>query len=72
MDPNANLQEQENILTTAWNRLPARGTTKAQDRAELRELRRALVEWLRAGGFAPQWQKCPVASRYWRRNRWCA
>lgn len=64
MDPNANLQEQERILTTGG------------DRARLRELRVALGEWLEGGGFAPDWSQAPRAARafkgyfqYWREAR---
>ncbi len=55
MDPNANLQEQERILA---------GRTR--DAPRLRELRQALTGWLRAGGFAPNWEVCPLASAYFR------
>jgi hypothetical protein len=39
MDPNANLAEQETCT----------------DSARLRELRQALAQWLRNGGFEPNW-----------------
>lgn len=58
MDPNANIQEQERILTTGE---PARA-----DRARLATLRAALREWIANGGFAPEWRTAPRASRYYR------
>ncbi len=55
MDPNANLQEQERILSSS------------DLRPRMRELREALHGWCRGGGYAPQWDKCPRAARaYWR------
>lgn len=57
MDPNANLQEQDRLL--------AQATRDVHDRACLRELRSALSEWLRCGGFAPDWTKAPRAARYY-------
>lgn len=58
MDPNANLREQEQILT-----VPVLQRTPAQV-ARLGELRRALTGWLRRGGFEPAWSMCPLAARY--------
>lgn len=56
MDPNANLAEQESIL----DRGLTRGATYYYvDQSRLAELRRALCDWLRSGGFAPQWSKYP-------------
>jgi len=46
MDPNANWQEQQ--------RIQARGAKTPADRERLRELRSALNEWLRNGGFPPR------------------
>ena len=60
MDPNANLQEQEAILTN-W--------TIRADIARLRELRIALRDWLAAGGFEPTWTEYPIAARYYRGQR---
>jgi hypothetical protein len=54
MDPNANLAEQERILTSS-----------PIDRARLRELRDALREWLGNGGFAPDWARHPKAAKYY-------
>lgn len=56
MDPDANLREQERILTSA----PPR------DRARLKELREALWGWLNHHGFEPCWSTCPKAAKHYR------
>lgn len=66
MDPNANLQEQERILSD-------RPAPPAEPHSEiaaprLRELRTALSAWLLRGGFEPDWTKAPKAARYYVRN----
>lgn len=58
MDPDANLREQENILSSS-----ARG---AEDRVRLKELREALWGWLRSHGFEPRWSECPKASKHYK------
>lgn len=61
MDPNANLAEQERLLDSQ----------ERHDRRRLSELRHALEDWLAGGGFAPDWNKYPDASKAfkkWRRN----
>lgn len=69
MDPNANLAEQERILAEI-PRVPTSSTLLLRDkRARLKELRVALVDWLKAGGFEPAWSKCPKATRYFA-GRW--
>lgn len=67
MDPNANLHEQDRILsqptgayhdTESWHRLD--------------ELRHALYDWLKRGGFAPEWDRYPAVRsgfRQWMRRR---
>lgn len=69
MDPNANLAEQAAILA-----MPKRHN---YDRYRLYDLRVALRDWLRAGGFSPtntakhveawskfeQWQACYTTSK---------
>jgi len=60
MDPNANLQEQEEIL----NRYGAPGQ-QMDDRYRLRELREALQVWIARGGFEPDWSKAPRAAKYY-------
>lgn len=56
MDPNANLAEQQRIL----DRGLTRGATYYYvDQSRLAELRRALCDWLRRGGFAPDWAAHP-------------
>ena len=69
MDPNANLAEQEAIYTdnagialTAW---PADAISR------LFELRQALGDWIRNGGFEPDWSKAPQASPYFRKVTPC-
>ena len=57
MDPNANLREQEDILTQV-------GPVDCYERARLKKLRIALREWLDNGGFAPIWDNYPKAHRY--------
>lgn len=59
MDPNANLLEQERIITS--KPAYARGH---HEWSRLRELRTALIEWLHRGGFEPDWTQAPNASRY--------
>ena len=65
MDPNANLAEQEDLLTR-----PLAGTnwTRNADRARLAELRQALSLWLSLGGFAPAWEACPHAAAWYRQH----
>jgi hypothetical protein len=65
MDPNANLREQEWFLTRAvivLNRRQAR-----IDAARLSELRQALYDWIRDGGFEPDWTTAPTARTYYGR-----
>lgn len=68
MDPNANLAEQETLLTTlrANKRTTARNNAARSRR--LTELQEALTAWLRNGGCEPDWSKCPNAARYYRRE----
>ena len=56
MDPNANLAEQQRIVT-----IPASERSSDQKR-RLSELRAALKGWLRGGGFPPEWMKYPQAT----------
>lgn len=62
MDPNANLEEQERILTQ-WKDKDPRLVKLAERR--LKELRDALGYWLDYGGFAPDWTKAPQAAKYY-------
>lgn len=59
MDPNANLQEQQRIIT-----IPFAERTKEQS-ARLIELRKALRSWIAAGGFEPTWHSAPRAAEYY-------
>lgn len=60
MDPNANLQEQEHLLT---HRSSDR-TVASDERTLLHDLRKALWAWLRKGGFEPRWSECPRARQH--------
>lgn len=69
MDPNANLQEQEQILK---RKLRPQGDLSQLNPAQLRadharlwDLRQALYDWIRDGGFEPDWTKAPKASAYY-------
>jgi hypothetical protein len=64
MDPNANLAEQDQLLCAIQ---ALRSDT--DDRRRLRDLREALTEWIADGGFAPQWDRYPVAAAYFLRGR---
>lgn len=62
MDPNANLKEQQELLTATSN----------DDKRRRRELREALQGWLDHKGFAPTWTDYPEATkafRVWQRSR---
>jgi hypothetical protein len=68
MDPNANLQEQESILTRradGYDPDLAWAFTRSDDTRTLRELRQALIGWIRGGGFEPDWSQCPRAAKYY-------
>ena len=68
MDPNANLIEQEQIIDRLADYVvPQRQQEEQADRAVLRGLRLALRDWLRDGGFAPEWTKAPRAAKYYGR-----
>lgn len=65
MDPNANLGEQEQIVSAWAYRSVSAGTPPAHERARLHELRSALGGWLASGGFEPVWTAAPRASAWW-------
>lgn len=60
MDPNANLRDQEALLQL--------GKLQSYQRDRLHELRVALRDWIRGGGFEPDWASCPKASSYYHRR----
>lgn len=60
MDPNANLQEQEQLIAVAYER-----KLRRVELDRLADLREALGEWLEGGGFAPDWTLAPRARKYW-------
>jgi hypothetical protein len=61
MDPNANLMEQEIILTV----YASGSIIVARSKYRLTELREALARWLDRGGFPPDWTRCPKAAKYY-------
>lgn len=66
MDPNANLRQQESIL----NRLTVvQGARKRMLEIDLSELRQALYDWIREGGFDPDWSAAPKAAPYFIGNK---
>ena len=67
MDPNANLLEQERLIvsiTTDKTRRDYKRHARHANR-RLSELRQALYDWVRDGGFEPDWSKAPNASIYY-------
>ena len=58
MDPDANLADQEWTLQAAERGEPI-------DHAELSELRQALYDWIRDGGFEPNWSAAPLARKHY-------
>jgi hypothetical protein len=67
MDPNSNLQTQEWLIGQI-------SVCKGQNRrrnleGELSELRQALYDWIRDGGFEPNWEDSPKASPYFVGNK---
>lgn len=73
MDPNANLAEQERLLTAGDMTLRTifgGATTIINDRRmneRLIDLRQALYDWIRNGGFEPDWTAAPNARTYYGR-----
>jgi hypothetical protein len=59
MDPNANIDEQAQIMA-----VPYRQRDRVQH-ARLRELREALADWRAGGGFDPHWLNCPRVHRHY-------
>lgn len=70
MDPNANLREQEQLLAARHrpsgdlSQVPDARQAQA-DHARLWDLRQALYDWIRDGGFEPDWAACPRAAAYY-------
>jgi len=58
MDPNANLVEQEQLLTRRHDT----GALTTTEWGRLDELREALSHWLASGGFQPNWLAAPNAA----------
>jgi hypothetical protein len=65
MDPNANLAEQERIIIRVEVDAPMRRPFKRQQAERLLDLRQALYDWIRDGGFEPDWSKAPNAAKYY-------
>lgn len=66
MDPNANLQEQEAILI---RRKTEHHLPRNHAAVRLEELRQALRHWLNDGGFEPNWESAPLATRAFKQWR---
>lgn len=64
MDPDANLQEQQRIIIWQAESPIQTPSDRRYRRERLAELRHALLDWLRRGGFAPEWHKAPLAAEY--------
>lgn len=66
MDPNANLAEQADLIREinqyAGNRQHPACINAQHDLAELRQ---ALYDWIRDGGFEPDWAQHPIASAHY-------
>lgn len=67
MDPTANLEQQEWTLNQI---AVCKGPNRRRNlETDLTELRQALYDWIRDGGFEPDWSKAPKASPYFIGNR---
>lgn len=66
MDPNTNLAEQERILERKRMHDALLPRMIRGDMRRLKELRASLAQWLSNGGFAPDWAKCPLATKYYK------
>lgn len=64
MDPNANLREQDELTR---QQDATGGKLHNYDRYRLYDLRVALRDWLKAGGFAPNWDKYPSGTLTFRK-----
>lgn len=66
MDPNANLQEQAELLAEMAEYEPNETHHPAylNARDDLQYARSTLAEWLERGGVAPDWARYPTAARY--------
>jgi hypothetical protein len=74
MDPNANLAQQESILESLYAldaKEPDAYTNYERNSLldELVSFRQDLDDWLRSGGFEPDWSKAPKARVYFMRVR---
>lgn len=68
MDPNANLQNQQNLLSYIESKRRRGDDIPASVRSQLLEARRALRAWLTSGGFEPDWMaygRTSTAFRAW-------
>ena len=64
MDPDANLREQEEIEGVLCY---ASASQHRELWPRLLDLRQALYDWLRGGGFEPDWDQAPRARLYYGR-----
>lgn len=67
MDPNANLAEQEEILHYQKQSLIQTSAQRRHRNTRLSDLRQALYDWIRDGGFEPDWSLAPTARKYYGR-----
>jgi hypothetical protein len=67
VDPNANLAEQERIINRIEADAPMRRQFRRQQDERLVDLRQALYDWIRDGGFEPDWSQAPYAAKYYGR-----
>jgi len=63
MDPDANLAEQERLISE----MATSDDTTDADIVLLAKLRYALSRWLQSGGFEPDWTAGPTARRFYKR-----
>ena len=71
MDPNANLREQGEclnalVMLSGESVIDWRKRVR-HDARRLSDLRQALYDWIRNGGFDPDWALQPFASKYYGR-----
>lgn len=65
MDPNANLQEQSELIAecSEYERDSTMGhPAYGEARTQLTERREDLYQWLARGGYAPDWSRHPEAA----------
>lgn len=68
MDPNANLAEQEELLQeiSEYGR-DTHHPACINAQRDLIDVRQALYDWLRDGGYEPDWNRAPNARKHYGR-----